>query len=52
MLDTYYHVDSAAAKIRTETLVTRLEDAGMMPADAGHRETVRLASEAMRGPPP
>jgi hypothetical protein len=52
MLDTYYHVDSAAAQIRTETLVARLQAAGMMPADAGHKETVRLASEAMRGMPP
>jgi hypothetical protein len=51
MLDTYYHVDSAAAKIRTEALVARLEDAGMMPGDAGHRKTVWLASEAMRGLP-
>jgi hypothetical protein len=52
MLDTYYHVDSAAAKIRTQTLVARLQDAGMTPGEAGHQETIRLASEAMRGLPP
>jgi hypothetical protein len=52
MLDTYYHVDSAAAQIRTLTLAARLQDAGMLPGEAGHKETIRLASEAMRGMPP
>jgi hypothetical protein len=52
MLDTYYHVDSAAAHIRTQTLVARLQDAGMMPGEADHEETIRLASEAMLGMPP
>jgi hypothetical protein len=49
MLDTYYHVDSAAALIRTQTLVARLRGAGMMPGEAGHKGTSWLASEAMRG---
>ena len=51
MLDTYYHVDSAAAHIRTQTLVARLQDAGMMPGEADHKETIWLASEAMRAMP-
>jgi hypothetical protein len=49
MLDTYYHVDSAAALIRTQKLIARLRDAGMMPGEAGHKGTLLLASEAMRG---
>jgi hypothetical protein len=49
MLDTYYHVDSAAALIRTQTLVARLQKAGMAPGEAGHKGTNWLASEAMRG---
>jgi hypothetical protein len=50
MLDTYYHVDSAAALIRTQRLVTRLQDAGLMPpSQAGHGGTNWLASQAMRG---
>jgi hypothetical protein len=52
MLDTYYHVDSAAAQIRTQKLVLRLQDAGMRPGETDHKETVRLVSEAMRGLPP
>lgn len=48
MLDTYYHVDSAAALKRTQTLVARLQDAGMMPGDASDKGTLGLASEAMR----
>jgi hypothetical protein len=49
MLDTYYHVDSAAARTRTERLVARLRDAGMTPDGAGNKATVRLASEALQG---
>ena len=52
MLDPYYHVDSAAAQIRTQKMVARLQDAGMRPGENDHKETVRLASEAMRGMPP
>jgi hypothetical protein len=52
MLDTYYHVDSAAAQVRTQKLVARLQDAGMRPGETDHKETIRLASEAMRGMPP
>jgi hypothetical protein len=48
MLDTYYHVDSAAARIRTERLIARLRDAGMKPDDAGNKATLWLASEALR----
>lgn len=48
MLDTYYHVDSAAARIRTERLIARLRDAGMKPDDAGNKATIWLASEALR----
>jgi hypothetical protein len=48
MLDTYYHVDSAAARVRTERLVLRLRDEGLMPDGAEYGAAVRLASEAMR----
>ncbi len=48
MLDTYYHVDSAAARVRTERLVSRLRDAGLKPDGAENNATVGLASEAMR----
>jgi len=30
----------------------RLQDAGMRPGEIDHKETIRLASEAMRGMPP
>jgi hypothetical protein len=48
MLDTYYHVDSAAARVRTERLVSRLRDAGLKPEGAENNATVGLASEALR----
>ncbi|HEY4987046.1 MAG TPA: hypothetical protein VII39_10530, partial [Bradyrhizobium sp.] len=52
MLDTYYHIDSAAARLRTERLVARLRDAGLVPDgtenQARGNTTVSLASEAMR----
>jgi hypothetical protein len=48
MLDTYYHVDSAAARVWTERLVARLRDAGLKPDGAGAGATVGLASQAMR----
>jgi hypothetical protein len=48
MLDTYYHVDSAAARTRTERLIARLREAGMKSDDAGDKATVGLASEALR----
>jgi hypothetical protein len=49
MLDTYYHVDSAAARVRTERLVSRLRDAGMKP-DGGENNNAAVwqASETMR----
>jgi hypothetical protein len=48
MLDTFYHVDSAAALMRTRTLVARLQDAGMTLDEAGHKGTNWLSSEAIR----
>jgi hypothetical protein len=48
MLDTYYHVDSAAARVRTERLISRLTDAGMKRGEADNKTTMWLASEAMR----
>lgn len=48
MLDTYYHVDSAAARLRTERLVARLQDSGLGPDGGDSKATVQLASEAMR----
>jgi hypothetical protein len=52
MLDTYYHIDSAAARLRTERLVARLRDAGLVPDGTDNQTrgntTVSLASEAMR----
>jgi hypothetical protein len=48
MLDTYYHVDSAAARVRTERLVSRLRDAGLKPDGAENSAAVRLVPEAMR----
>jgi hypothetical protein len=47
MLDTFYHVDSAAARVRTERLVSRLRDAGLKP-DGVDNPTASLASEATR----
>jgi hypothetical protein len=48
MLDTYYHVDSAAARLRTERLIARLKDAGLQPEGVDKGATVLLASEAIR----
>jgi hypothetical protein len=50
MLDTYYHVDSRAARLRTQRLIGRLQDAGMT-AGAAARPTAVLADEAVRGLP-
>ena len=47
MLDTYYHVDSPAARVRTERLIGRLRDVGLKPGEAG-KSTVQLAEEALR----
>jgi hypothetical protein len=49
MLDTYYHVDSAAARLRTGRLIARLQNAGMKPDGTASRATLSLASEALRG---
>lgn len=51
MLDTYYHVDSAAARLRTERLIGRLQDAGMKAGVPAGKPTITLAEEAMRGLP-
>ena len=52
MLDTYYHVDSAAACIRTERLIARLRAAGLAPDGSNDgssdNTTIALASEALR----
>jgi len=48
MLDTYYHVDSSAARLRTERLIGRLQDAGLKAAEGPTRSTVPLAEEALR----
>jgi hypothetical protein len=48
MLDTYYHVDSTAARIRTDRLVARLQAAGMKPGQAANKSTSTLADEAIR----
>jgi hypothetical protein len=48
MLDTYYHVDSSAARVRTERLIGRLREAGLQPDVADGKATVLLASEALR----
>ncbi len=52
VLDTYYHIDSAAARVRTERLVARLRDAGLPPDGTDNttrgRLTVSLAAEAMQ----
>jgi hypothetical protein len=48
MLDTYYHIDSSAARIRTERLIARLREAGLKPDGTDNRTTVALASEAAR----
>jgi hypothetical protein len=48
MLDNYYHVDSAAARVRTDRLVARLQAAGMKSGQAESKGTSILADEAMR----
>jgi hypothetical protein len=48
MLDTYYHIDSTAARLRTERLILRLRDAGLKPEGTETNATVLLVSEAMR----
>ncbi len=48
MLDTYYHIDSDAAHLRTERLIERLRAAGLKPDGTENKATVWLASEALR----
>jgi hypothetical protein len=48
MLDTYYHVDSAAAGVRTERLIARLQQTGLKPDVADNKTTVSAVSEAAR----
>ncbi|MEW6638905.1 MAG: hypothetical protein AB1586_00270 [Pseudomonadota bacterium] len=48
MLDTYYHVDSSAARVRTQRLIGHLQDAGLKAAEGPFRSTVTLADEALR----
>lgn len=48
MLDTYYHVDSNAARIRTQRLIARLREAGMKPGADDRGGTRRLAEQATR----
>ena len=48
MLDTYYHVDSSAAHVRTERLIARLRDAGLKSGATGIATTAQLAEEALR----
>jgi hypothetical protein len=49
MLDTYYHVDSSAARLRTQRLIGRLKDAGMTAAVSAGKPTVVQAEEALHG---
>jgi hypothetical protein len=51
MLDTYYHVDSAAARLRTERLVGRLQDAGMKASVPASKPTITQVEEAVRSLP-
>jgi hypothetical protein len=51
MLDTYYHVDSSAARLRTQRLIGRLQEAGMKPGEVAGKPTIALADEAVRGLP-
>lgn len=51
MLDTYYHVDSSAARLRTQRLIGRLQEAGMKPGGVAGKPTIALAEEAIRGLP-
>jgi hypothetical protein len=48
MLDTYYHIDSTAARQRTDRLVARLQSAGMKSGLVGSKGTNTLANDAMR----
>ncbi len=48
MLDTYYHVDSSAARVRTQRLITRLKDAGLKPDEGSKATTIELAQDALR----
>jgi len=50
MLDTYYHVDSSAARLRTQRLIARLQDAGMTAGAAG-KPIITQVDEALRGLP-
>jgi hypothetical protein len=48
MLDTYYHIDSDAARVRTERLIERLRAAGLKPDGTDNKATLLLVSEALR----
>jgi hypothetical protein len=48
MLDTYYHIDSTAARTRTERLIARLQEAGLKPDDTEPPGTIALATASMR----
>ncbi|MBR1222318.1 hypothetical protein JQ557_30260 [Bradyrhizobium sp. U87765 SZCCT0131] len=48
MLDTYYHVDSSAARVRTERLIGRLRDGGLKAAAETLPSTPTLADKALR----
>jgi hypothetical protein len=48
MLDTYYHVDSEAARVRTERLIGRLRTAGLKPDGTENKATLLLVSEALQ----
>ena len=48
MLDTYYHIDSTAARVRTDRLVARLQAAGMKSGRPESTGTKALSNEAMR----
>jgi len=48
MLDTYYHVDSGAARMRTQRLIQRLRDAGMT-VGRSIKPTTELTEKAIRG---
>jgi len=50
MLDTYYHIDSRAARLRTQRLIARLQDAGMTAGAAG-KTFITQVHEALRGLP-
>jgi hypothetical protein len=48
MLDTYYHIDSEAAELRTRRLIDRMKASGFTAASGDAPTTINLAFWAMR----